>query len=227
MENFGNAFSTDRFGSVSQLQDQRLTKSEATSPLPDGLSTGAPAGMPAALAPIQTNIPGLWSQPWGSASTQPDPLFSSAEEDSAVSAGISPSGDFNFYSWPSFDSGYNFIDPLPALTSGEGSENEAFDNEADDFISPGIALNPFGSLTRTNTGSSIFSLDHPADFSTGEMVDNAKYLESAVATTMGPNDSLFTSAPPPPAGIFDEQFAQWMDIIPESQPNMPMWDQQL
>lgn len=231
---FSDAFLDSRFAGVSQIQDQRLTKSEAASPLPDGLPTGTLAGMPAALAPIHTNIPDLWSQPWGSASTQPDSLFSSAEDqNSAVSAGISPSGDFHHYSWnlfgprASFDSSYNFPDSVPALTSGEVSENEADDS----FISPSVETNPFATLSRTNTGSSIFSLNHTADFSTGDMGDmgdSAKYLESPLTRTMDQSDSLYASAAPPLPGTFDEAFAQWLGTTLESQANVPqaMWDQQ-
>lgn len=233
IESFGNAFSTDGVIGVSQMPDQRLTKSETASPMLSGSSSVPPVGMPAALAPIQTNLQPLWAQTWGSASGLPDPLFSAAEEqEPIVSAGISPSGDFNLYGWPTFDpSSYNFLD-LPALTSGEGSENEAFDNETDDFMSPGIGLTPFGSLSRTNTSSSVFSLDRPVDFTTGEMVDilgnddTGKYYESAVATTLEQIDTAFNAQPPPPSapGILDEQFSQWMEINSDPQPNIPTWD---
>lgn len=184
--------------------------------------------MPASLAPIQTNIQPLWAQPWGPSSAPADALFSRAEEEeSIVSAGISPSADFSLYSWPAFDaSSYNFIDSLPALTSGEGSENEAFENEADDFMSPGIGLTPFGSLSRTNTSSSIFSLDN---YQTGELVDMlanedaGKYYDSAMPTTLGPDDPIFSTAPPPTGIISDEQFSQWLNPDPQ-QSNIPLWD---
>lgn len=227
LDSFGNAYSNDALAGLSQMPDQRLTKSETASPLPDGLPVVTPAGLPAALAPIQTDIQDAWSQPWGSASSQPDSLFTGAEEqDSIVSAGISPAADFNLYSWPAFDtSGYNFLDSLPALTSGEGSENEAFDNEADDFISPGIGLTPFGSLTRTNTSSSIFSLDPHNDLA--DVLpndDTGKFYDPAAHTTLDQTDSVFNSAPPPPATGFDEHFSQWMDMVPDQgNNNLPMW----
>lgn len=216
MESFGNPFATESVTGISQMQDQHLTKSEGASPLPDGLPVVTTAGLPAALAPIQTNLQPLWTQPWGSSATPADTLFSGSEEqDAIVSAGISPSGDFNYYGWPSLDTtGFNFMDSIPALTSGEGSENEA-----DDFMSPGIRLTPFGSLSRTNTSSSIFSLDPTSELI--DMLNNeeaGKFYENAANTTMDQNDTVFNSAPQPAVGGLDEQFSSWMDMN-------PLWDQ--
>lgn len=225
MDNFGCAFSVDGNHGFTQTQDQRIAKSESASPLPDDLSTVTMAGMPASLAPIQTNIQSLWNSPWGSSAITPDPLFSGAEEqDPIVSAGISPSADFSLYNWSGFDaSGYNF-DGLPALTSGEGSENEA-----DDFISPGVGITPFGSLSRTNTSSSIFTLDQHTGFSTGDVVDMlasneaGKFYESAVTASLESTDAILNAAPPH-SEMLDEQFTQWMEMNSDPQSLISMWD---
>lgn len=188
LEDLDNGSSASSTVSMSQPQDQRLTRSESASPLMTGSSS---------LAQSTGQLPRLdlssitgWAQP--SFSDNFD-LFGASLDDHEqpiFSAGLNqPSVDWSHYGldFASKDMG-NFapssysqaqsfagFDQPPTLTSGEVSEVE-------DFIpSTGDEFDPIGTFSRTSTSSTGFSLAPSHESLMGTMELNGADFDLAKA----------------------------------------------